>query len=140
MMISKIKIIPLLQIVLLLLLLIGCGGSSGPNNSEVEMAIKKSLEGGELPSQLQGGFSPYSPRSISVEKINIIDIGSILDEGTKQYWPVKVDVSGKYTISELSVSPGRKERVKSFNGITVYNLSEDGFGGWKATHDKDFKQ
>lgn len=98
---SKLKVIQLF-ILPLLFLFIAC---SGPNNTEVEEAITKSIEKG-----------------ISLKEFKVIEIGAVQGEGTKQYWPVKVYFSGKW----------KGGRQKSIKKETVYNVSMDGFGVWNA--------
>lgn len=106
------------------LLLIAC---SGPNNSEIETAVKKALEG-SVPVRLVGNL--MGGRKATVTEVRVIEVGSAQGEGTNRYWPVKVYASGSCDIPLLGRSP--------FQGETVFNVYKNSFDKWKANHPGPF--
>jgi hypothetical protein len=96
-----------------------CAG--GPSNSEIEKAVRASLERGvpvEMQGNLLGGVEPW------IDDMKIVAVGEKQGTEEKPWYPVKVWAKGH---SYTAFGKGNE-----FEGEAEYRVQKDPYGEWKA--------
>lgn len=117
------KAVYYLLFILLLASLLNISCGAGPSETQIESAIKVSLEGFipvKLANSMGGG------RYGKVDDLQILDIGKVQQNGEREYWPVKIYAEGSCSVPFKNRTP--------FKGETTYKVYQDDFGEWRADH------
>ena len=95
--------------------------SSSPSNSEIEAAVKQSLEKRvpvSLAKHLTGGEDAI------VEEVKVIKVGQAQGKGSHKYWPVIIYARGTC----VKMFGGRQP----FEGQAEYYIRKNAYGEWVA--------
>ena len=105
-----------------LLLLVGC--SSRPSNTEVEQAIRASLQN-DIPISWVGNL--MGGKDAKVTTVGIVEWGSFNKQ--QEYWPAKVRVVGSAELND----PFNRGKVKQFDKVAEFRFRKDDYGKWQAS-------
>jgi hypothetical protein len=95
---------------------------STPSNDEINNAVKLSLQKSvpvSLAKHLTGG------QNAIIDEIKVLEIGKVIERGSKNYWPVKIYARGTCT----KMFGGRQH----FEGETEYYITKNDYGELIAT-------
>ena len=107
-----------------------------PSVKDVEHAVSSMLRK-KMPHSLTKDITISMLMTIDggiVELIEILQFGNFNEE--KNYWPVRLKVSGKAIIIEgpMLTGPMFKKSYRNFNGMLDIRMRQNDFGEWTASY------
>ena len=109
-----------------------------PSVKDVEHAVSSMLRK-EMPRSLTKGMElALGLERVDggiVELIEIRQFGNVNEE--KNYWPVRLKVSGKVIIIEMMFMK-RKRSYRNFSGMLDIRMRQNDFGEWTASYPTDY--
>ena len=102
-----------------------------PSVKDVEHAVSSMIREKKPQSLIEGIDRSYMEwvEDVIVELIEIRQFGNFNEE--KNYWPVRLKVSGKVIIKELMRS---SESYRNLNGMLEIRMRQNDFGEWTASY------